>query len=204
MGRYRSEQYFPDTATAKVKIDGLTDAAAGHYGPGAGAGARSGGQGAAGAAEAAKTLGNKAPPAPEKIERQVGSTAGASSSEFHIYRASRRREITRIEMQEKEKAAAEEAAEYSAKVAANQREALDRTRRNAEKRRKRKGSGKVQASVAKVARTADSSGSSSISAAAVAAYLSSDSDSEDADGGAVYGEDEAGYAVRRLLAQSDA
>lgn len=173
MGRYRSEQYFPDTATAKVKIDGLFDAGKGYNSTGTAI--RSDGAAHVGAPtqiQGIKVIPSIAPPAPEKVERQVGSTAGASSSEFHIYRASRRREITRIEMQEKEAAELQQAQEYANRVEMNRTQAEVRTKKNAEKRKKRKNSGKHNPSL-KLPRHETSE------SVLVSAYLSSGSDAED-------------------------
>ena len=73
-----------------------------------------------------------------KINNTAGSSAGAGSSEFHNYRKLRRWENDRMEaMDEEEKRLAIESA-FRAKVAANEAEAADRTRKRAEKRKRHK------------------------------------------------------------------
>ena len=118
MGRYKSAQIFHDSATAKVKIDGIAEART--------------------ESVSSTPTGSSAAPKPEKIERAVGSTAGAASSEFHLYRAARRRELTRIGLLEKKAAEEKEAQELAAKIEANKREAEERTLKNVSKRKKRK------------------------------------------------------------------
>jgi hypothetical protein len=123
MGRYKSAQYFPDSATAKVKVDGVAEAHGGSSGS---------------ASVTGNAVQRAPPPQPEKVERAVGSTAGAASSEFHLYRAARRRELTRVELLEKTALEEKEAAEFASKVEANKKEAEERTLKNANKRKKRK------------------------------------------------------------------
>lgn len=134
MGRYKSSQSFMDVNTTKVKVEGLKPAND-HYGPGGGEGE----DGKNGDAKASgRQEGSLAPPKPEKIDRVVGSTAGAASSEFHLYRAARRREMTRIEQQEQEEQRKQEEEELASKVASNLLEANERTAKNAAQRKKRK------------------------------------------------------------------
>ena len=68
----------------------------------------------------------------------MGSCAGAGSGEFHVYRASRRRELTRLENIEVAEKEEEEMRLFTAKVERNKLEAMERTRKNAEKRKKKK------------------------------------------------------------------
>lgn len=78
------------------------------------------------------------PARPEKVENVMGSTAGAGSCEFHLYRAARAREVMRLETMETEEKLAEEAAVFAAKVEKNRKEALERTQKNAEKRKRKR------------------------------------------------------------------
>ena len=74
----------------------------------------------------------------ERVLNVHGSTAGASSSEFDVYRLGRRRELDRLNAMEQEtrKAVVEEL--YVAKIERNRIEAEERTKKNAEKRKKKK------------------------------------------------------------------
>ena len=68
----------------------------------------------------------------------TGSCAGASSSEFDIYRKARRRETERWESIEKQDQEEREAREYSERVQRNREEAESKTSKNAAKRQKKK------------------------------------------------------------------
>jgi len=136
MGRFTSVQTFSDAKTKVVS-------AAGIYGPGAGGG---GGGGAGGGAEGegavqagGKISGGSARVSTENSVHNVsGSAAGANSSEFHIFRNARRREMDRWEDIEGRAKREEEQREYASKVERNKAEAEQRTKKNAEKRKKKK------------------------------------------------------------------
>ena len=74
----------------------------------------------------------------EKVDNVMGSTAGAGSGEFDVYRAARRREMTRLDAIEIEQKADEEARQYAEKITRNKDEADSRTAKNVDKRNKKK------------------------------------------------------------------
>jgi len=116
MGRYKSLQSFTDEKTKVVE----------------------GYKGSTGAATGGGRAPAPAPERPEKVDNVSGSTAGAGSCDFHLYRAARNREIVRLESLESAKAKELDRAAFAAKVEENKKEAEARTRKNAELRRKRK------------------------------------------------------------------
>jgi len=73
-----------------------------------------------------------------KINNTAGSSAGAGSSEFHNYRKLRRWENDRMEAMDKEEKRLAIERAFRSKVAANEAEAADRTRKRAEKRKRHK------------------------------------------------------------------
>lgn len=75
---------------------------------------------------------------PEFIRNVWGSSAGAGSGDFHVYRGVRRREYARQKFitEQGEKESQDEA--YHAKVLANQKSAEERTSKKREKRLKKK------------------------------------------------------------------
>ena len=74
----------------------------------------------------------------EKVDNVMGSTAGAGSGEFDVYRAARRREMTRLSAIETQQKIEEDARIFAEKVAKNKEDADQRTAKNAEKRNKKK------------------------------------------------------------------
>ncbi|KAM5451482.1 hypothetical protein MaudCBS49596_003754 [Microsporum audouinii] len=86
-----------------------------------------------------KTL---APP-PEIIANVQGSSAGAGSGEFHVYKASRRREYERIKLMEEELKKEKDEEEFNKAREEARRKDEEKTERNRRKREKRKkGKGK--------------------------------------------------------------
>jgi hypothetical protein len=67
-----------------------------------------------------------------------GSSAGASSAAFHVYQQSRNKEKVRIEGMMVAEKEALLTADFNARREKNAREALERTRKNAAKRNKKK------------------------------------------------------------------
>ncbi|KAJ3152333.1 hypothetical protein HDU86_005862 [Geranomyces michiganensis] len=75
---------------------------------------------------------------PRDFVRNVqGSSAGAGSGEFHVYRALRRKEYARQKLLDENAKEEEEQAIYQERLIALKREADEKTAKNREKRRKR-------------------------------------------------------------------
>ncbi|KAI5863376.1 DUF1168-domain-containing protein [Durotheca rogersii] len=75
---------------------------------------------------------------PEIVTNVQGSSAGAGSGEFHVYKASRRREYERLRRMDDEVARERAAAAFEAARDQRERRDDDRTRRNREKRERAK------------------------------------------------------------------
>lgn len=73
-------------------------------------------------------------PPPEIVSNVAGSSAGAGSGEFHVYKHARRKEFARLALFEEEAAAEREAAEFKDR----QNEWNEKDRRKTEKNRKRR------------------------------------------------------------------
>jgi len=87
------------------------------------------------------------PPPPEIVANVQGSSAGAGSGEFHVYKAARRREYERIRLMEEEvKREAEEKA-FREKAEEMKKRDAAKTEKNRRRRRKQK-EGKAAATVA--------------------------------------------------------
>ena len=84
-------------------------------------------------------------PAPPEIVANVqGSSAGAGSGEFHVYKASRRREYERLRVMDEEAKTEEDDKEWAEKERERKLKDEEKTRKNREKRNKRKGKGDKQ------------------------------------------------------------
>ncbi|MDI1487496.1 MAG: hypothetical protein OHK93_006766 [Ramalina farinacea] len=68
-----------------------------------------------------------------------GSSAGAGSGEFHVYKASRRREYERLKIMDEEVARESADAEFEKKRAEQRKKDEEKTERNRKKREKQKG-----------------------------------------------------------------
>ncbi|GLD91681.1 hypothetical protein PINS_up000214 [Pythium insidiosum] len=73
-----------------------------------------------------------------RVDNVSGSSAGAGSGEFHMYRAARRREMERVERMEKEYAARKAQEDFEAKRLQKKQEFEARANKRADKRRRRK------------------------------------------------------------------
>lgn len=77
-------------------------------------------------------------PPPEIVTNVQGSSAGAGSGEFHVYKASRRREYERLRQMDEEVKQEQETEEFERKREELARKDDEKTRRNREKREKMK------------------------------------------------------------------
>lgn len=75
---------------------------------------------------------------PEIVTNVQGSSAGAGSGEFHVYKAARRREYERLRVMDEEVRRESEAREFAEKKSEAERKDDEKTRRNREKREKMK------------------------------------------------------------------
>ena len=76
--------------------------------------------------------------APEFVYNVMGSSAGAGSGEFHVYRQIRRKEFLRTKVLDEQLSKEKLNEEYHAKLEENQREAEERTAKKRAKRMKKK------------------------------------------------------------------
>lgn len=79
------------------------------------------------------------PPPPEIVANVQGSSAGAGSGEFHVYKASRRREYERVKLMEEEVAREEADKGFVGKRDELRRRDAERTEKRRKKREKTKG-----------------------------------------------------------------
>ncbi|KAI0900866.1 hypothetical protein F4806DRAFT_450211 [Annulohypoxylon nitens] len=78
------------------------------------------------------------PPPPEIVTNVQGSSAGAGSGEFHVYKASRRREYERLRRMDEEVAEEREKEGFEKMREERERKDDEKTRKNREKREKAK------------------------------------------------------------------
>lgn len=137
MGRYTTVQTYTDQ-DAKVAAIAYATASGGEGATGdSGATGATGANDATGADEATgEARGERF--RVNRVDNVSGSTAGAGSGEFHVYRASRRRELERVALMERQHAEREGQREFE-RQRKRKAEALDATaRKRADKRRRRK------------------------------------------------------------------
>jgi len=78
------------------------------------------------------------PPPPEIVANVQGSSAGAGSGEFHVYKASRRREYERLRAMDEEAKKEEDDEKWEREEREKKLKDEEKTRKNREKRNKRK------------------------------------------------------------------
>ena len=78
------------------------------------------------------------PPPPEIVANVQGSSAGAGSGEFHVYKASRQREYKRLQLMQNEMDKEKADAEWESKRDNAKRKDEEKTDKNRRKREKRK------------------------------------------------------------------
>ncbi len=102
----------------------------------------------------ASAVAKRAVPAPPEIVANVqGSSAGAGSGEFHVYKASRRREYERLRVMDEEAKKEEEDEKWARQERERRERDEAKTRKNREKRNKRKGGNKPNSSQGKPGQT---------------------------------------------------
>ncbi|KAI4238404.1 MAG: hypothetical protein LQ352_007877 [Teloschistes flavicans] len=84
------------------------------------------------------------PPPPEIVANVQGSSAGAGSGEFHVYKASRRREYERLRQMEEDVSKEKADEEYERKVEEMRKRDEEKTGKNRRRREKRKAGKKVK------------------------------------------------------------
>lgn len=78
------------------------------------------------------------PPPPEIVANVQGSSAGAGSGEFHVYKASRRREYERLKIMDDENEKEIADAEFERRKLENETKDVSKTEKNRRKREKQK------------------------------------------------------------------
>jgi hypothetical protein len=81
---------------------------------------------------------------PEIVTNVQGSSAGAGSGEFHVYKASRRREYERLRAMDEEVVREKEQEDFEKAKREREERDAEKTRRNRERRERKKGNGKAK------------------------------------------------------------
>jgi hypothetical protein len=88
--------------------------------------------------DSSTSKGSRLAPPPEIVANVQGSSAGAGSGEFHVYKASRRREYERLREMEVEAKKEEDTAKWEKEAEERRRRDEEKTAKNREKRAKKK------------------------------------------------------------------
>lgn len=91
---------------------------------------------------AASSKRNALPPPPEIVANVQGSSAGAGSGEFHVYKASRRREYERVKMMEEDVEREEKDRDFERRREEMRKKDEERTEKRRKKREKNRARGK--------------------------------------------------------------
>ena len=78
------------------------------------------------------------PPPPEIVANVQGSSAGAGSGEFHVYKASRRREYERLKLMDEENAKEQADIDFKRRQEENKAKDVTKTEKNRKKREKQR------------------------------------------------------------------
>lgn len=85
---------------------------------------------------------SKLPAPPEIVTNVQGSSAGAGSGEFHVYKASRRREYERLRTMDEEAQKEDNDSRWAKEMEERRKKDEEKTKKNRERRNKRKGKAK--------------------------------------------------------------
>jgi len=160
MGRYSTVQAYADNNTGVRKVP---------YEQAAAAASSSSGDNKQQAAAA---------PRPEKVVNPYGSTAGAGSGEFHVYRHARNREMQRQKLMELSAAEQEAEEKFRQEMEANQQWEEERTAKRRRKRERQKNAKKRKQNLAKAGILDTTDGGGNAAAASVNEDERSDRDAK--------------------------
>ncbi|XP_038209903.1 PRKR-interacting protein 1 homolog [Zerene cesonia] len=100
------------------------------------------------------------PPPPDFVRNVMGSSAGAGSGEFHVYRHLRRKEYARQKFIQEKSEQEKLDEEYQRKLEENKRKAEEKTAKKRAKRLKKKQKAKIKAKIPKTNNTESKSSQS--------------------------------------------
>ncbi|TMW60625.1 hypothetical protein Poli38472_000667 [Pythium oligandrum] len=141
MGRYTTVQTYTDQ---DAKVAALAYTTATTTGESNGEGAGAGVEASAASNKAVEDANDEDKFHMNRVDNVSGSSAGAGSGDFHMYRAARRRELERVAHLEKEHAKRKDQEDFETKRKRNMEEFEARAQKRAEKRRRRKDRAKAR------------------------------------------------------------